>query len=585
MSRRILLVLLVALILTGPATFGAEGGLRLTGRALVAVPRDDHKVFLSWRFLQQDGPAATFEVQRSATAEQGFVKVAVVRDTTTFLDAPAAGVHYYRVLSTAGALQSKPSNIARVATREKGRDWVEILPAAKGRKLQFSDRHFADVNGDGELEFVTYSPQVPSYRGGVSPESYKLQVFRLLDETPPRWTFDTGMGLQSNPAAGDFRADWDYEWTFKPVAHDIDGDGKAEIITLAKLEGKYQYVVLKDEGATCRIAARMDSPIPVGDKQNNSRHFPFFANLGGRFTSFCLQGGTYRYWEMWTYDWTGAGFALRWHVKSTDPGSRGNRSSSHTVLPFDLDGDGKDEISNGATVLDDDGSVLWTANKEFGEDHHVDGQVIDDITPDNLGLEVMLHQEWGNQYALYDARTGKLLWLKKAAGGHLQLNIAAHVTDGKGLDILGTYGGHRPKAGFACKHDGTDFSYPFTDLPINGDRMWPMDWDGDRGRNVCLNFTRIYGAGGKLLYEVDLGDAPAGDVIPWNEHKLNHLWFNVDIVGDYREDIPVQMPDGSVRVYLNTQTPPRREPCKWQNRTYQFLQAPGDYRYFIRTQD
>jgi hypothetical protein len=111
-----------------------------------------------------------------------------------------------------------------------------------------------------------------------------------------------------------------------------------------------------------------------------------------------------------------------------------------------------------------------------------------------------------------------------------------------------------------------------------------MDWDGDRGRNVCLNFTRIYGVGGKLLYEVDLSDAPAGNVIPWNEHKLNHLWFNVDIVGDYREDIPVQMPDGSVRVYLNTQTPPRREPCKWQNRTYEFLQAPGDYRYFIRTQ-
>jgi len=584
MNRGILIGSVAALIVVGPAVPVVPGGLHLTGHALVAVPQDDHHVFLSWRFLQQDGPAVTFEVQRSTAAEPGFVPVRLARDTTTFVDAPGAGVYSYRVVPTAGALRGQPSNIARVATQAKGRDWVEILPAAKGRKLQFSDRHFADTDGDGELEFVTYSPQVPSYRGGVSSESYTLQVFRLLGDTPPRWTFDTGMGLQSKPAAGDHRADWDYEWTFKPVAHDIDGDGKAEIITLAKLDGKYQYVVLKDEGATYRIVARLDSPIPVGDNQNNSRHFPFFANLGGRFTSFCLQDGTYRYWEMWTYDWNGAGFDLRWHVKSTDPGFAGNRSSSHTVLPVDLDGDGKDEICNGATMLDDDGSVLWTANKELGEDQHVDGQVIDDITPDNPGLEVMLHQEWGNKYVLYDARTGKLLWLKKAPGNHLQLNIAANITGGKGLDILGTYGGHQPKAGFACTYDGTDLPYPFADRPRNGDRIWPMDWDGDGGCNVCLNFTHIYGVGGKRLYEVDLSDAPRGNVIPWNEHKLNHLWFNVDIVGDYREDIPVQMPDGSVRVYVNTAQPPRREPCKWQDRTYEFLQAPGDYRYFIRTQ-
>jgi len=121
--------------------------------------------------------------------------------------------------------------------------------SARGRKLQFSDRHFADTDGDGELEFVTYYPQVPSYRGGTSSETYKLQVYKLFDDRGPRWTFDTGMGTQENPSSGDFRADWDYEWTFKPVAWDIDGDYKAEIITLAKRGGKYRYVVLKDMGA------------------------------------------------------------------------------------------------------------------------------------------------------------------------------------------------------------------------------------------------------------------------------------------------------------------------------------------------
>lgn len=566
------------------AAAAVEGGLKLTSRALIAVPQKDHAVFLTWRFLQEDGEEAAFDVCRSMAPEAESAKIGTARETTTFRDSPGKGNFSYYVVPTAGAYQGRRSNVARVTTQAKGRDWVEILPAMRGRKLQFSERHFADVDGDGELEFVTYYPQVPSYRGGQSSESYKLQVYRLLDDVKPKWIFDTGMGRQSDPASGDFRADWDYEWTFKPVAFDIDGNGKAEIITLAKIEGKYEYVVLKDEGDRCRIAGTLDSPIPVGDKNNNSRHFPFFARLGGKNYSFCLQGGTYKSWEMWTYDWNGKGFDLRWHVK-TGVGFQGNRSSSHTVLAVDLDGDGLDEISNGATVLNHDGSVRWTANAEFGPDNHIDGQVIDDIDPDNPGLEVMLHTEQGDKYALYDASSGKLRWLKQAPGKHLQLNIAANVTGGKGLDILGTFGGHKPQGGFACTYVGKDFEFPFSQWPLNGDRWWAMDWDGDRGRNICLNFTQVYGAGGKLLDALDFRDVPQGDVIPWDEHKLNHLWFNVDIVGDYREDIPVQMPDGSVRVYLNTTTPPHRRPCKWQDPQYNLLQSPGDYRYFIRARN
>ena len=87
------------------------------------------------------------------------------------------------------------------------------------------------------------------------------------------------------------------------------------------------------------------------------------------------------------------------------------------------------------------------------------------------------------------------------------------------------------------------------------------------------------------LCEVDQNDAPQGNVIPWNEHKLNHLCRNVDIVGDHREDMPIQVADGSIRVYLNTQTSPGKKPCKWQSRSYQMLQAPGDYRYSIAAID
>ena len=49
--------------------------------------------------------------------------------------------------------------------------------------------------------------------------------------------------------------------------------------------------------------------------------------------------------------------------------------------------------------------------------------------------------------------------------------------------------------------------------------------------------------------------------------------------------LDVQMPDGSVRVYLNTATPPHRRPCKWQDPQYNLLQSPGDYRYFIQARN
>ncbi|MHB8901579.1 MAG: rhamnogalacturonan lyase family protein, partial [Thermoguttaceae bacterium] len=389
-----LLMICWTCVLPSPA-HAATGGLRLSGRALVAVPRPEDGVFLTWRHLNQDGPDAGFAVYRAAAGSEQYAKIGEARETTTFLDSPGHGEFSYYVVPDGGELKNERSNVCRVTTQVQGRDWVEILPAARGRKLQFADRHFADTDGDGELQFVTYYPQVTSYRGGVSPESYKLQVYGLFDEEPPRWTYDTGMGLQSKPADGDKRTDWDYEWTFKPVAWDIDGDGRSEIITLAKnadTSGVYKYVALKDLGNRCQVAGTLDSPVPVAPlpNDNNARHFPFFADLGGKSYSFVLQGGTYRYWEMWAYDFNGSGFDLRWHVKSTEPDFTGNRSSSHTVLVVDVDGDGLDEINNGCTMLDHDGSVLWSANECFGSDMHVDGQVIDDIDPTNPGLEVMM---------------------------------------------------------------------------------------------------------------------------------------------------------------------------------------------------
>jgi hypothetical protein len=147
----------------------AAGGLRLTGRALVAVPQDDFSVLLTWRALEPEDGGTAFDVLRSTRLDGNLETVGRSRETTTFRDRPGEGTFYYCVIPQGGKLKGRKSNLFKVFTCKQGRDWVEILPAARGRKLQFSDRHFADTDGDGdgELEFVTHYPQVPSYRGGV----------------------------------------------------------------------------------------------------------------------------------------------------------------------------------------------------------------------------------------------------------------------------------------------------------------------------------------------------------------------------------------------------------------------------------
>ncbi len=86
---------------------------------------------------------------------------------------------------------------------------------------------------------------------------------------------------------------------------------------------------------------------------------------------------------------------------------------NHNLSVADVDGDGKDEIIYGAMVVDDTGKGLFTTGLRHGDSLHVG-----DLDPTRPGLEVFgPHENEGGEYdkwtpgaALYDARTGKILW-------------------------------------------------------------------------------------------------------------------------------------------------------------------------------
>jgi hypothetical protein len=258
-------------LLLATAAHAAQGGLRLSSHALVAVPQDDHGVFLTWRYLVQDGGLeAAYHVERSARPTRGFKKIATVRQTTTYRDFPGKGTYHYRIVPAEGEFKGKASRVAAVSTSAKGRDWIDLLTAPPS--VDYQRRTFADTDGDGEMEFPTYTPDNSSSDGSIT---FKVQVYELFGDGRPRWSFDTGI-RPMDPAVNLVQ-----NFAIRFSCFDVDGDFKAEIIGMAKISGTYKLVVLKDMGHTYEIVATRDLPFALPLDNNEGRILFGGADLGG----------------------------------------------------------------------------------------------------------------------------------------------------------------------------------------------------------------------------------------------------------------------------------------------------------------
>ena len=102
---------------------------------------------------------------------------------------------------------------------------------------------------------------------------------------------------------------------------------------------------------------------------------------------------------------------------------------NHSLSIADVDGDGRDEIVYGAMVVDDDGKGLFSTGLRHGDALHVG-----DLDPARPGLEVFgIHENEEATVALktpgaalYDARTGQILW-SLLPGGDVGRGLAADI--------------------------------------------------------------------------------------------------------------------------------------------------------------
>lgn len=519
----------------------------------------DDGVYISWRLLKTDPAGAAFHVYRKSGGKETRINKEPIVHTTDFLDeSPVAGATYvvkcanFKAPDAEVAVEQKPEKDI-----QPYRTYKISNPDARIQKVAV-----ADLNGDGEYDFVVKHPHQNVDPWNVvwykSPDTYKLDA--ILSDGTLLWTYDMG---------------WDIErgiWYSPYIAYDLNGDGKAEVVTRTSAgdhreedghvySGPEEFVVL--DGMTGKEIDR--GPwIPrnyFGDEGKDSYGFAArnqmtVAYLDGKTPCLINLRGTYNQmvaeaWQLknnklervWTYD--NAELSRKWQGQG-----------AHINYALDLDEDGRDEVVLGSAIIDDNGDPLWSTGKG-----HPDGVFFGKIMPDKPGLQVAYVMETRQKtggLCVADAKTGKLFW---------ELQVPTHHVDGKGTigDIDVRYPGCEVAGGDmqilepGTNKRGLKIGWCFTadgkmlyesTAPLLKFGVWNLYWDADHQREMLRG---------------QIKDHEGGYV---SQQRFSGHVLLADIAGDWREEIISSPVKGEFRVYSTNIPAFDRRPCLMQEHNY-----------------
>ncbi len=270
------------------------------------------------------------------------------------------------------------------------------------------------------------------------------------------------------------------------------------------------------------------------------------------------------------WDWRGGKLTSRWVFDSKDGSNPFSGQGYHNLSVADVDGDGKDEIIYGSMVVDDNGKGLYTTGLRHGDALHVS-----DLDPSHEGLEVFgvheIEEETiGAGAALYDAKTGTILWR-----GSENTDVGRGVAE----DIDST------NAGAEMWWSGSKGLYSMQGKRIGenpSSTNFLIWWDGDLTREL-LNSNRIdkYGLGTIFT---------AQGCVANNGTKSNPT-LSADLFGDWREEVIFRTQDNKeLRIFSTTIPTSYRVPTlmhdhqyrlsiAWQNVGYN---QPPHLSYYLR---
>ncbi len=546
--------------------YGTEG----VGRAMEDLDRGVCSVLsgsgmlVSWRALATDPENAVFKLFKNGELIQTFD---TTQKTSVFVDGATAEdvftidtfvdgvmVEFAQTAQVLGTKNSGQSGAYKEIALEKPAGGT--TPDGVAYTYSANDCSVGDVDGDGQYEIILkWDPSNSKdnanegYTGNVFIDCYKLDGTRL-------WRIDLGRNIRAGAhytqmVVYDLDCDGKAEMMLKTADGTVDGKGTVIGNSSADYRGTDgriiqgpEYLTLFD-GLTGAALDTIDFE-PArgnvgdwGDTWGNrcDRMLATVAYFDGQTPSAFFGRGYYAKTAVAAYDIVDKKIVKRWSYDTgTDSSDPAFNQGNHSLIPMDVDADGRDEVIYGSVCFDDNGTVKWSTGLGHG-----DCMQAGDLIPEREGLEVFQVHEHHYCAEVHDAATGEIIW---------QVDGTGDVGRGIALNVSADHAGME----FASTADGLIYAYnpssgqvESTGKAWSDQIKWSMNsaiwWDDtlereSMDRTMIEKFTQ---------YRLFTGDGS------YNNYTKSNACLTADIFGDWREEVILSANDSSVlRIFGTT---------------------------------
>jgi rhamnogalacturonan endolyase len=307
--------------------------------------------------------------------------------------------------------------------------------------------------------------------------------------------------------------------------HDIDGDGQNEVVLVQDFKLQIR------DGKTGKVRQFSWMPSLPTDSQER----PYELNNGDSLAFFNLSGKKGRqeilvkdrYKNFWVFN---NHLELLW---------QGQGQTGHYPYPFDVDGDGRDEILIGYSLWDHTGRQLWSRDGELKD--HADGVAMGNFSDDPKAEPKVYASGSDEGFLLFDKK-GNIL--KHVRAGHTQSpSIGKFRLDLPGLQYMTINFWRNPGIVSLLDHEGNLLAQ---EEPIHtGSPLLPVNWRGD-GQEFAMLSGNIREGGmidGHLRRVVMFPDDGHPDL----------AYYVADVTSDRRDEVILWDQE---RVWIYTQDRP-----------------------------